>query len=133
MKPAAQSDRSSVFVAGEIWWFERDQTKIPARLVLHNPSSSQVVSENTSFRPDTNYNLAVKPDGTVAGWGYGVFGQTTSPASATNVVAIAAGYYHSLALRAEREQGVTIDVAYRYLVSGRKLVFSETTWDEEGW
>lgn len=42
--------------------------------------------------------LSVTP---VAGWGLGSSGQTSTPSTATNVVTIAAGYYHSLALRAD--------------------------------
>jgi alpha-tubulin suppressor-like RCC1 family protein len=46
------------------------------------------------------HSLGLRADGTVAGWGLSSDGQTTIPASATNVVAIAAGSWHSLALRA---------------------------------
>ncbi|NOS69808.1 MAG: DUF5011 domain-containing protein, partial [Verrucomicrobia bacterium] len=38
-------------------------------------------------------------DGTVVGWGNNFYGQANTPANATNVVAIAAGAYHSLALK----------------------------------
>ena len=37
------------------------------------------------------HSLALKADGTVVGWGYNGYGQTTIPAGLTNVVAIAAG------------------------------------------
>src|SRR5579859_2078789 len=37
----------------------------------------------------------------VVGWGNNSRGQITIPAEATNVVAVAAGWYHSLALRAD--------------------------------
>ena len=37
----------------------------------------------------------------VVGWGYNVQGQTTVPASLSNVVAVAGGLGHSLALRAD--------------------------------
>jgi len=37
----------------------------------------------------------------VAAWSGSEFGQTTVPAGLSNVVAIAAGYYHSLALRVD--------------------------------
>ena len=42
--------------------------------------------------------MALRADGTVIAWGDNTYGQTTVPASATNVVAIAAGGSHSLAL-----------------------------------
>jgi len=46
--------------------------------------------------------LALKPDGSVVGWGLNSYGQTTITDSATNgVVAIAAGNLHSLALKAD--------------------------------
>ena len=38
---------------------------------------------------------------TVAAWGNNDSGQTTVPAGLSNVVAIAAGYYHSLALKTD--------------------------------
>jgi alpha-tubulin suppressor-like RCC1 family protein len=37
-------------------------------------------------------------NGTVAGWGFNAYGQTTPPAGLSNVIAIAAGYLHSAAL-----------------------------------
>ncbi len=46
-----------------------------------------------------DHSLALKGDGTVVGWGRNSDGQTTIPASATNVVALAAGWRHSLALK----------------------------------
>jgi len=33
------------------------------------------------------------------GWGYDYYGQTDAPPGLSNVIAIAAGYYHSLALK----------------------------------
>ncbi len=44
--------------------------------------------------------MALKANGTVAAWGQNDYGQTNVPASATNVIAIAAAYLHNLALRA---------------------------------
>src|SRR5687768_7151959 len=38
--------------------------------------------------------------GELVAWGSNAFGQVTIPPGATNVVAIAAGFFHSLALRA---------------------------------
>jgi hypothetical protein len=38
------------------------------------------------------------PSGTVVGWGDNAFHQTNVPANATNVVALAGGFYHGLAL-----------------------------------
>jgi len=43
----------------------------------------------------------VKADGTVIGYGDNTFGQITIPASATNVVAVAAGDFYGLALRSD--------------------------------
>jgi hypothetical protein len=45
--------------------------------------------------------MALRADGSVVAWGYGYYGQTNVPSSATNVLAIAAGYGHSMALRAD--------------------------------
>ena len=43
--------------------------------------------------------MALRADGTVVVWGSNSFGQTNVPPGLTNVVAIAAGFYHCLALR----------------------------------
>jgi len=43
----------------------------------------------------------LQADGSVIAWGRNEYGQASIPASATNVVAIAAGYGHSLALKAD--------------------------------
>ena len=43
----------------------------------------------------------MRADGSVIAWGDNSYGQSAVPASATNVVSIAAGYYHNLALRAD--------------------------------
>ena len=43
--------------------------------------------------------MALRADGTVVVWGDNGFGQTNVPPGLSNVVAIAAGFYHCLALR----------------------------------
>ena len=43
--------------------------------------------------------MALKADGTVIAWGDNGYGQTNLPGGLTNVVAIAAGWDHSLALK----------------------------------
>jgi hypothetical protein len=45
--------------------------------------------------------LALRTDGKVVAWGYNAYGQTTVPSALTNVIAIAGGGSHSLALVAE--------------------------------
>jgi hypothetical protein len=47
------------------------------------------------------HSLALKSDGTVAGWGYDYYGQVTPPAGLSGVAAIAAGVGHSLALKSD--------------------------------
>jgi Immunoglobulin I-set domain/Immunoglobulin domain/Regulator of chromosome condensation (RCC1) repeat len=47
------------------------------------------------------HDLALKPDGTVVGWGENDYHQLEIPADLTNVVAIAGALYHSLALKAD--------------------------------
>jgi translation initiation factor RLI1 len=44
---------------------------------------------------------ALTQGGTVVAWGRDVFGQTTVPAGLSGVVAIAAGTYHTVALKLE--------------------------------
>jgi alpha-tubulin suppressor-like RCC1 family protein len=56
---------------------------------------------NVSAIAASLHSLALKNDGTVVGWGYNEYGQATIPAGLTNVAAIAAGYFHSLALKAK--------------------------------
>lgn len=46
-----------------------------------------------------NRNLVLKNDGTVVGWGEGIYGQNIAPAGLSGVKAIAAGKYHSVALK----------------------------------
>ncbi|WP_420595262.1 RCC1 domain-containing protein [Deinococcus sp.] len=48
-----------------------------------------------------NHNLAIRPNGTVAAWGYNGLGQTSVPTNLNSIVGAAAGYYHSLAVRAD--------------------------------
>jgi alpha-tubulin suppressor-like RCC1 family protein len=48
-----------------------------------------------------SFYLALRTNGTVAGWGDNTYGQITPPAGLSNVVAIAAGGYHSLALKSD--------------------------------
>ena len=47
------------------------------------------------------FNLALKSNGTVVGWGGNSYGETTIPAGLTGVTAIAAGNGHSLALKSD--------------------------------
>ena len=47
-------------------------------------------------------NLALKDDGTVIGWGNNGYGQISIPTGLVHVVALAAGDYHSAALRSEQ-------------------------------
>ena len=46
--------------------------------------------------------LGLRGDGTVLAWGINTYGQTNIPTSLSNVVAIAAGYSHNVALRSNR-------------------------------
>jgi len=61
----------------------------------------QPLTNVVAIAPGQMHSLALKADGTVVGWGFNFYGQTTIPAGLTNVVAIAAGYNHSLALKAD--------------------------------
>ncbi len=62
---------------------------------------SNVVAIATGTDYGANHGLALRTDGSIVGWGRNDFGQTDTPASATNAVAIAAGVMHSMALRAD--------------------------------
>jgi len=54
-----------------------------------------------SIAAGSYFNLALKSDGTVVGWGDNWTGQATPPKGLTKVVAIAAGSQHSLALKSD--------------------------------
>jgi alpha-tubulin suppressor-like RCC1 family protein len=57
-----------------------------------------IVSNQVGIVTSTNAVVAVSP---VVAWGWNSWGQTNVPVSATNVIAIAGGWDHSLALRAD--------------------------------
>ena len=46
-----------------------------------------------------SFNLVLKSDRTITGWGNNTYGQLDAPSTATNMVALAAGFNHALALR----------------------------------
>jgi hypothetical protein len=48
-----------------------------------------------------DHSLAIKSDGTVAGWGLDGDGQATPPGGLANVVQVGAGFRHSVALKAD--------------------------------
>ncbi len=62
-----------------------------------------IAAGGMSFGALTNqpWGLALRDDGTVAGWGADDAGQIDLPDNLTNVVAIAAGYGHGMALKAD--------------------------------
>ena len=71
------------------------QTTVPAGL-------GEVVelAAGGDFWPDDSaHSLALRSDGTVAGWGYGQDGKIVAPAGLGQVLAIAAGRSHGLALK----------------------------------
>ena len=45
------------------------------------------------------HSLGLKADGSIVGWGHNNYGQTNVPAPNTGFVGVAAGAYHSLAIR----------------------------------
>ena len=61
--------------------------------------AGQVLSNVVAIAAGVNHSLALKTDGSVVGWGYNYYGETSVPAGVSNVVAIAAGQYQSLAIR----------------------------------
>ena len=60
----------------------------------------------TRIAAGTYHSLALKMDGTVVAWGNNLSGQTRVPGGLDGVVAIAAGFTHSLALVAGTNQNI---------------------------
>ena len=58
-------------------------------------------SPSLTIAAGSYHSLALKVDGTVAGWGWNDYGQATPPDNLSDVVTIAAGGRHSLALKAD--------------------------------
>ncbi len=81
-----KSDGTVVAWGGEPGY---DSTNVPSDL-------TNVVSISVSALGE--HSLALKSDGTVISWGYDAYGEADVPFGLTNVVAIAAGGIHSLAL-----------------------------------
>ena len=59
------------------------------------------------------HSMALRADGNVLSWVYNNSGETNVPADLSNVVAIAAGGMHSLAVKADATVNDAIDAAYR--------------------
>ena len=57
----------------------------------------------------------------VTGWGYNANGQTTIPAGLSDAKAIAAGYYHSLALKSDGTLAAWGDNSYGQLGDGATI------------
>ena len=86
---ALRSDGMPVSLGYHSSWYGFDyNTPAPAGL-------TNVVAVSAGL----DHALALRSDGTVAGWGYNGNGETSAPADLRNVVAIAAGYAYSMALR----------------------------------
>jgi hypothetical protein len=60
------------------------------------------VAGATAIAAGAWHSLALKPDGTVSGWGYNFDGECNPPEGLADAIGIAAGGYHSLALRANQ-------------------------------
>ena len=80
-----------------------------SQVVLATPlKDAQAITAGAS------HNLALKSDGTVAGWGYDSAGQATPQAGLNGVVAIAAGYSHSLAVIGSPSAPCLVDISLGY-------------------
>jgi hypothetical protein len=83
--------------------------------------------------------LALKSDGTVVGWGANDWYQATPPARLTNVVAIAAGGDHSLALVAQppslhaQASGMNLVLSWPVWAAGYTLEASGTVGGTNSW
>jgi len=67
----------------------------------NQPDASIPTSGVVAIAAGFDFNLALKTDGTVVGWGSDESGETDVPANLTSVVAIAAGEQFSLALKTD--------------------------------
>ena len=81
-----------------------DGSAFSAAMYLGEPTTNRWLASprvRTHIAAGTTHSLALKADGTVVGWGGNWQGQSSIPASATNVVAVAAGNDQSVALKAD--------------------------------
>ena len=60
-----------------------------------------VIAPLAAVAAGDSYSLALKTDGTVAGWGDNSWGETSIPPGLVNVTGIFAGYIHCLALKTD--------------------------------
>ncbi len=74
------------------------------------------------------HNLALKPDGTIFGWGLlaGVLGMDQIPVGLTNVINIACGDFHNLAAVAAPAVTIKAEPPDRVVESGGQTLFSVT-------
>ncbi len=81
-----------------VGWGTKDEAlNIPP--LLTNASAPRVVAIAAGGYPQgQGHSLAVLTNGTVISWGDNFYGETNAPSGLSNVVAVAGGAYHSLAL-----------------------------------
>ena len=91
-------------LSGIAWWHAANRPFAGVDIIVgwgysYYASIPAGLSGVTAIAAGESHSLALKDDGTVVGWGYNGYGQTTIPAGLSGVTAIAAGYYQSLALK----------------------------------
>jgi alpha-tubulin suppressor-like RCC1 family protein len=96
------SDNNLALGAWRQWDLAAPRVTATATAVLGAPPSMPSIiiprEPATNIAAGAYDSLALMTDGTVVGWGANDYGQSTIPASLSNVVALAAGGEHSLAL-----------------------------------
>ena len=78
---------------GQRFWYQS-----PAGLT--NIVAISANNNNSASGPDSNFNLALRANGTVVAWGGDYYGETNPPAALNNLISVAAvsAAYHGLAL-----------------------------------
>jgi alpha-tubulin suppressor-like RCC1 family protein len=92
------------------------QTSVPA--ALQSPATAHV----SAIAAGDLHSLALKSDGTVVAWGYNGSGETNVPAGLSGVTAIAAGWYHNLALEPAAATHLTVVTVNPYVAGAAHSV-----------
>ena len=102
-----------------ISWGSMNESSVPA-----------VIGGLVAIDAGWDHNLGIYPNGIVVGWGNNSSGQISIPNSISNVVAIAAGANHSVAIQSYPTPKITIQPPSQSVVNGDTVAFQITATSE---